>query len=39
VSEFVNQHREVLAPRVLREVNNKLTTGLKNPRYSNLLGY
>jgi len=39
VSEYVNQHREVLAPRVLREVNNKLTTGLKNPRYSNLLGY
>lgn len=30
--EFVERHRERLAARVLREVNNKLTTGLKTPR-------
>lgn len=29
---FVIKHRDVLAPRVLREVENKLRTGLKNPR-------
>jgi 3-methyladenine DNA glycosylase AlkD len=31
VSKFVSEHRNVLAPRVLREVHNKLSTGLKNP--------
>lgn len=29
---FLTTHRDRLAPRVLREVTNKLTTGLKNPR-------
>ncbi len=29
---FLKQYRNVLAARVVREVNNKLTTGLKNPR-------
>jgi 3-methyladenine DNA glycosylase AlkD len=29
---FVDAHADVLAPRVLREVRNKLQTGLKNPR-------
>jgi 3-methyladenine DNA glycosylase AlkD len=29
---FVAEHRERLAARVLREVTNKLATGLKNPR-------
>ena len=29
---FVELHRGALAPRVLREVGNKLETGLKNPR-------
>lgn len=29
---FLATHRDRLAPRVLREVTNKLTTGLKNPR-------
>ena len=29
---FLSRHREELAPRVIREVNNKLRTGLKNPR-------
>ncbi len=32
VEEFVKKHQEHLAPRVLREVRNKLTTGLKNPK-------
>lgn len=32
VEAFVERHRAVLAPRVLREVANKLRTGLKNPR-------
>jgi DNA alkylation repair enzyme len=32
VEGFVKSHRERLAPRVLRETNNKLRTGLKNPR-------
>jgi 3-methyladenine DNA glycosylase AlkD len=32
VKRFVNQHREALAARVIREVGNKLTTGLKNPK-------
>ncbi len=31
-SKFVDAHTDVLAPRVLREVKNKLQTGLKNPR-------
>jgi 3-methyladenine DNA glycosylase AlkD len=30
--DFINAHRAALAPRVLREVNNKLKTGLKNPK-------
>ena len=29
---FVNEHQSVLAARVVREVRNKLSTGLKNPR-------
>ena len=32
VWEFLKAHDEVLAARVKREVRNKLTTGLKNPR-------
>jgi 3-methyladenine DNA glycosylase AlkD len=32
VSSFLEQHDEQLAPRVKREVTNKLKTGLKNPR-------
>ncbi len=32
VRAFLEEHRDVLAARVLREVRNKLTTGLKNPR-------
>jgi 3-methyladenine DNA glycosylase AlkD len=32
VRTFLKQHEPVLAKRVLREVKNKLTTGLKNPR-------
>jgi 3-methyladenine DNA glycosylase AlkD len=32
VRRFMTQHSETLAPRVTREVNNKLRTGLKNPR-------
>ncbi len=32
VREFLAEHREELAPRVLREVNNKVVTGLKNSR-------
>lgn len=32
VREFIKQHRAKLAPRVVREVSNKLTTGLKNPK-------
>jgi 3-methyladenine DNA glycosylase AlkD len=31
-TKFIEAHREALAPRVLREVNNKLATGLKNPK-------
>jgi 3-methyladenine DNA glycosylase AlkD len=31
VRAFLNQHQSVLAPRVVREVRNKLDTGLKNP--------
>lgn len=32
VRTFLQEHEDVLAPRVKREVGNKLTTGLKNPR-------
>lgn len=32
VSSFLKENEEVLAARVKREVKNKLTTGLKNPR-------
>lgn len=32
VREFLNKHENVLAARIKREVNNKLTTGLKNPK-------
>ena len=32
VRMFVEKHKHALAPRVVREVNNKLLTGLKNPR-------
>jgi len=32
VRAFLAEHEPVLAKRVLREVKNKLTTGLKNPR-------
>lgn len=32
VEDFVDLHRATLAPRVLREVANKLRSGLKNPR-------
>jgi 3-methyladenine DNA glycosylase AlkD len=32
VRDFLADHQEFLAPRVIREVNNKLRTGLKNPR-------
>ena len=31
---FLDQQKAVLAPRVIREVGNKLRTGLKNPRQS-----
>jgi 3-methyladenine DNA glycosylase AlkD len=32
VRAFVRQHETALAPRVLREVRNKLQSGRKNPR-------
>jgi 3-methyladenine DNA glycosylase AlkD len=32
---FLAQHKDVLAARVIREVNNKLRTGLKTPRNPN----
>jgi len=32
VIAFLQEHDHVLASRVIREVNNKLTTGLKNPK-------
>ena len=32
VRDFLKKHEHVLAARVKREVNNKLTTGLKNPK-------
>lgn len=31
VRKFLREQEEVLAPRVVREVNSKLKTGLKNP--------
>ena len=31
VRKFINSHQKALASRVIREVNNKLETGLKNP--------
>jgi 3-methyladenine DNA glycosylase AlkD len=33
-STFLAKHRNILAARVVREVTNKLTTGLKTPRGS-----
>ncbi len=33
VKEFLEANRSALAPLVVREVNNKLKTGLKNPRF------
>jgi 3-methyladenine DNA glycosylase AlkD len=35
VRAFLQEHKDVLAARVKREVGNKLTTGLKNPRSRN----
>ena len=32
VQAFIREHQSALAPRVIREVQNKLRTGLKNPR-------
>jgi 3-methyladenine DNA glycosylase AlkD len=32
VREFIRKERDELAPQILHEVNNKLATGLKNPR-------
>ncbi len=32
VKQFLTENRSELAPRVVREVNNKLKTGLKNPK-------
>jgi len=32
VGQFLAKHDEVLASRVKREVNNKIATGLKNPK-------
>jgi 3-methyladenine DNA glycosylase AlkD len=32
VRKFLQEHEGALAPRVVREVNSKLQTGLKNPR-------
>jgi 3-methyladenine DNA glycosylase AlkD len=32
VSAFLDRHSQQLAPRVLREVKNKMRTGLKNPK-------
>ena len=35
VKEFIADHANEIAPRVVREVRNKLSTGLKNPRTRN----
>ncbi len=32
VRAFLQEYKDVLAPRIVREVNTKLATGLKNPR-------
>jgi hypothetical protein len=32
VGQFLDEHEELLAARVKREVRNKLSTGLKTPR-------
>lgn len=37
VRKFLGSHEGTLAPRVVREVNSKLQTGLKNPRASSAL--
>jgi 3-methyladenine DNA glycosylase AlkD len=37
VRAFLQEYKGVLAPRVVREVNTKLTTGLKNPRRKSAL--
>ncbi len=37
VRQFLAKHKDKLAARVLREVNNKLKTGLKNPKHGRLL--
>ena len=37
VRDFLQEYKGVLAPRVVREVNTKLTTGLKNPRRKSAL--
>ena len=31
VQRFIISHKDVLAPRITREVRNKIETGLKNP--------
>jgi len=36
VRAFLSEHENALAARVKREVRNKLTTGLKNPRSKRL---
>ncbi len=36
VRNFLQEQQGILAPRVVREVQNKLTTGLKNPRKKSL---
>jgi 3-methyladenine DNA glycosylase AlkD len=33
VEKFLKEHEKELAARVKREVRNKLTTGVKNPRW------
>ena len=37
VETFLSENQTTLAPRVLREVNNKLKTGLKNPKPNSVL--
>jgi 3-methyladenine DNA glycosylase AlkD len=32
VRRFLNERHDVIAARVMREVRNKLSTGLKNPK-------
>jgi 3-methyladenine DNA glycosylase AlkD len=38
VAVFLREQHQLLAPRVLREVNNKINTGLKNPRRNSIVG-